>query len=76
MGASATSEVGRIAAREDLRQHVIGQIQKHRCDVKHTLDRARSPFALVFTKTTGSFERALKRYAMDRKFLESLPADD
>ena len=72
--ADAKNEVGRIAAREDLRRHLLDKIDRHLCDVKHTLDRSRSPFALVFTKTTGSYERALKQYEYDCKLLRSLPA--
>lgn len=71
--ADPASKVGRIAAREDLRQHVLGMINRHQCDVTHTLDRKKSPYALVLTKTTGSYERAVKRYEADRKLLSALP---
>ena len=60
--ADADNEVGGIQAREDIRQHLIGIIDKHQCDVNHALDRKRSPFVLVLTKTTGSHERAVKRF--------------
>ncbi|MDA1163552.1 MAG: hypothetical protein O3B13_10655 [Planctomycetota bacterium] len=52
--ADSTSKVGRIPAREDLRQHLIGMIDRHQCDVAHSLERKGSPFSLVLTKTTGS----------------------
>ena len=64
----------KIAAGEDIRQHMIGIIQKHQCDIKHSLERTRRPYILALTKTTGSFERALKRYEMDRQLLSELPA--
>lgn len=67
-------DVGRIPAREDIRQHVIGEISRHQCDVKHTLDRHGSPYSLVLTKTTGSFERAVKRYDANVRLLEALPS--
>jgi len=67
-------EVGRIPAREDLRQHLIGIMNRHQCDVKHTLERKGSPYSLVLTKTTGSFDRALKRYEADCRLLSELPS--
>lgn len=71
--ADATHEVGRIPAREDMRQHLIGMIGRHRCDVKHALERKGSPYSLVLTKTTGSFDRAVKRFEEDRRLLSALP---
>jgi hypothetical protein len=32
-----------------------------------------SPYSLVLTKTTGSFERAVKRFKADRRLLSELP---
>jgi hypothetical protein len=72
--ADARQEVGRIAAREDLRSHVIEMIRRRRCDVKHALERKGSPFSLVLTKTTGSYDRALKQFEADQKLLASLPS--
>jgi len=60
--ADPANEVGRIPAREDMRQHLIGMITRHQCDVKHVLERKGSPFSLVLTKTTGSYERTVKRF--------------
>lgn len=71
--ADPANEVGRIPAREDLRQHLIGIIDRHQCDVKHTLERKGSPYSLVLTKTTGSFDRALKRFEADCRLLSALP---
>src|SRR5262249_6809734 len=67
------NEVGRIQAREDIRQHLIATIDRHQCDVDHALDRKKSPFVLVLTKTTGSYERAVKRFEADRRLLTALP---
>jgi hypothetical protein len=67
-------EVGRIPAREDLRHHLIGIIDRHQCDVRHSLDRKGSPYSLVLTKTTGSFDRAVKRFEDDRRLLSALPS--
>jgi hypothetical protein len=71
--ADPANEVGRIAAREDRRQHLIDMIRRHECDVRHTLERKGSPHCLVFTKTTGSYERAVKRFKADRRLLNALP---
>lgn len=71
--ADAANKVGRIPAREDCRQHLIMKIEQHQCDVTHTLERTKSPYTLVLTKTTGSFDRALKRFRADQKLLRELP---
>ncbi len=68
-----TAEVGRIPAREDIRSHLIQVISGHRYDVTHKLEKLRSPFSLVLTKTQDSFNRTLKRYQLDRELLKALP---
>jgi hypothetical protein len=70
--ADPANEVGRIAAREDVREHLIGIIRQHQCDVKYTLERKSSPYALLFTKTTGSFDRAVQRFEANRRLSSSL----
>ena len=44
--ADPANEVGRIPAREDMRQHLIGIIDRHQCDVKHTLGAQGEPLFL------------------------------
>jgi len=68
----STAEVGRIPAREDIRSHLIQEISRNRYDVTYKLEKLRSPFTLVLTKTLDSFSRTLKRYQLDRKLLEPL----
>jgi hypothetical protein len=70
--ADAANEVGRIPAREDMRQHLIGMIGQHDCDVKHALEQKGSPYSLVLTKTTGSFDRATKRFEANCRLLKIL----
>ena len=72
--ADPAREVGRIPAAEAMRQHLIGKIGRHQCDVKHALERKGSPYSLVLTKTTGSFVRAVKRFEEDSRLLKSLPS--
>ena len=70
--ADPANKVGRIPAREDLRQHLVGMIGQHQCDVKHAEERKGGPYSLVLTKTTGSFERTAKRFEADRRLLDIL----
>jgi len=67
------NRVGRIAAREDERRHGIGKIEEFQCDVTHKLEKKGSPYTLVLTKTTGSYERALNQFQADQKLLKELP---
>ena len=71
--ADPAKEVGRIPAREEMRHHLISIIDRHQCDVKHSLERKGSPYSLVLTKTSGSFERAVKRFEANRRLLNALP---
>ncbi len=66
----------RLAAREDRRDHVVHGIRQYRCDVSHKLEKKRSPYSLVLTKTTASHERSLKQYATNLKLLKSLESLD
>jgi hypothetical protein len=63
---------GRIHAREDMRSHLITMISRHQCDVMHKLEKTGSPYALVFTKTDGSFKRRAQRFVADKKLLETV----
>jgi hypothetical protein len=72
--ADPTAEVGRIPASEDRRRHVIQQVERHRSDVTHRLERAGRPYTLVLTKTTGSYDRAVQRYKTDCRLLRELPS--
>jgi len=71
--ADPANQVGRIPAREDVRQHLIGMIGRHQCDVNYALERTGSPYSLVLTKNRGSFERAVKRFEANRRLLSALP---
>ena len=70
--ADPKAEIGRIPAADDKRRHVIQQIERHRSDVRHGLERTGRPYSLVLTKTTGSYDRAMKRYEKDRHLLREL----
>ncbi len=68
-------ETVRIQAREDIRQHLIHTINRHQCDLQHSLDRDRRPYALILNKTTDSYEQAVKRFHANLKLLEALPME-
>jgi hypothetical protein len=70
--ADPAAAVGRIKAREETRQHVLGLIDRHRCDVEHDIDRKTSPHSLVLTKTNASYERAAQRFEADCQLLQVL----
>jgi hypothetical protein len=74
--ANAEMEVGRFRARELERDHLVGVLGRNPCDVEYELDRTRSPYTLVFTKTNGAFDRAVQRFEADRKLLNALPSMD
>lgn len=74
--AARDKEVTRIAAREDLRSHVIVNIRRHQYDVSHKLERKGSPYSLVLKKTTGSYKQAVKQFKVNVKLLKSLPSAD
>jgi len=71
--ADRANELGWIPAREDARRHLMSMIDYHECDVNCALERKGSPFSLVLTKNTGSFERALERFNTDCRLLSELP---
>lgn len=66
-------ERGRIAARQDLRNHLEREIEIYQIDVTTKLDRSSSPHALLLTKTIESYKRLLDQYEADLKLLHSLP---
>jgi hypothetical protein len=64
--------VGRFPLRKELRRHLHGEIDSHRCDLTHVTERKGSPQTLVCTKTNASYERRLKQYQVDQKVLAEL----
>ncbi len=72
--ADSAHRVGRISASEYNRSHLIDMIRRHQCDVNHGLERKGSPYSLTLTKTSGSFDRAVKRFERDCRLLKALPS--
>jgi hypothetical protein len=52
----------RFPLRESRRQHLLEVIRRHSCDVDTALERRGSPYSLVCTKTTASYQRASARH--------------
>ncbi len=61
---------GRFPRAKKRRQYLHQIIDGNRCDLTHVTERRGSPFTLVCTKTTASYEAACKIYARDQ---ENLP---
>jgi len=58
--------------RQDRRQHLHEQIERHGLDMTHVTERKGSPQTLVCTKTLGTFERHCARHRQDLGWLTEL----
>jgi hypothetical protein len=72
--ADPMSETFTILAAEHYRNQLIRNVETHQCDVTHRLEKKGNRYQLVFTKTLGSYERAVKQHAADLKLLAELDA--
>jgi hypothetical protein len=52
----------RFPLREARRQHLLEVIRQHSCDLDTAVERRGSPYSLVCTKTTASYQRASARH--------------
>jgi len=66
------AQVHRFPRRNELRQHLHEQIDRHRIDCTHITERRGRPFTLVCTKNQASFERKLAQYKTDCTLLKEL----
>ncbi len=62
----------RFRVRQDRRQHLHQQIEKHSLDMTHVTDRKGSPQTLVCTKDRRSYKRRCEQYRKDIAALTSL----
>jgi len=74
--ADPKTETLTILAAEYERNEIIRTVNTHQCDVTHHLEKKGNRYQLVFTKTLGSYERAMKQYADDLKLLAALADHD
>jgi hypothetical protein len=61
-----------FAVRKDRRQHLHQIIRRHHCDLTHVTERKGSPYTLVCTKTTATYNAALKTYKRDLENLKRI----
>ena len=66
--------VHRFSIREDRRKHLELRIREARCDLDLKTERTRSPYTLVCTKNTASYQASLKQYHEDQEHLATLRA--
>ena len=65
---------GRFPLAKIRRQHLHQVIDRNRCDLTHVTERRGSPFTLVCTKTTASYETACKIHERDLQNLSRILA--
>jgi predicted 2-oxoglutarate/Fe(II)-dependent dioxygenase YbiX len=64
----------RFRMRQDRRDHLEAQMQRHQSDVTRTTDRKGSPHTLVCVKNQASYERAKQQQALDIQMWHELQA--
>lgn len=65
-------KVARFPLRQDRRQHLHQQIERHRCDCTHVTEHKGRPYTLVCVKTQASYERRLAQYKVDLQLIADL----
>jgi hypothetical protein len=65
-------QVHRFPVREDRRRHLHHVIDRHHCDLDHKTERRGSPYTLVCTKNTRSYQERLKKFHQDQEHLAAL----
>ena len=65
--ADPEAETLTIPAAENQRAQIISTVRRYGCDLSHRLEKKGSPHRLVFTKTLGSWERAVAQYETNIK---------
>lgn len=70
--AKADESVHRFPVRKDRRRHLHQIIARDKCDLTHVTERRGSPYTLVCTKTTASYDAARQIHERDKKNLTRL----
>ena len=70
--AKTDESVHRFPVRKDRRRHLHQIIARHKCDLTHVTERRGSPYTLVCTKTTASYDAARQIHERDKKNLTRL----
>ena len=72
--ANPDQKQGRFPLAKKRRQHLHQIIDENRCDLTHVTERRGRPYTLVCTKTTASYDAALKIHERDLKNLSRIIA--
>jgi hypothetical protein len=72
--ANPDQKQGRFPLAKKRRQHLHQIIDRNRCDLTHVTERRGSPFTLVCTKTTASYEAACQIHERDLQNLSRIIA--
>jgi hypothetical protein len=67
-------QVHRFRAAEARRSHLENTIRQHHCDLDLTTERRGSPYTLVCTKNTASYQAKLWQFRQDQEHLAKLRA--
>jgi uncharacterized DUF497 family protein len=70
----AQAQVARFRVRQDRRQHLHQQIERHGLDMTHVTDRKGSPQTLVCTKTRRTYQRRCEQHRADCASMRALLA--
>jgi hypothetical protein len=62
----------RFRAREDRRRHLEGSVRGASCDLDLRTERQGSPYTLVCTKNSASYQAKLQTYQQDQQHLAAL----
>jgi hypothetical protein len=68
----SNESVHRFPLRKELRRHLHSQIDTHKIDLFHVTERRGSPYTLVCTKNTASYQASLKKYHEDQGHLKTI----
>jgi len=68
----STEPVHRFSAKEEHRKHLEHRIRDHQCDLDLKTEKNRSPYTLVCTKNTASYQERLKTYHRDQEHLATV----
>jgi len=74
--ADPEAETLTIPAAENQRSQIISTVRRYGCDLSHRLEKKGSPHRLVFTKTLGSWERAVAQYETNIKLHAQITKQD
>jgi hypothetical protein len=72
--ADRREEVHRFRVAQGRRDHLENTIRNDRCDVSCKTERTGSPYTLVCTKTTRSYQESVRKYEQDQEHLVAVRA--